>query len=141
MARYALARLGAQTPRPEPVTEVSVVPVIDISLVLLVILFVTAPLLSDPGLPVALPAARRAADPGDALAVTCTADGRLSVLAAPSSWPALAADLQRELARRPGAEVLLRADADAPYRLVSRLLAAAKAAGAERIALATAPVK
>ncbi len=48
MAKYAALRLRAQTPEPQPVTEVNIIPVIDISLVLLVILFVTAPLLSSP---------------------------------------------------------------------------------------------
>ena len=57
MAKYALLRMRANSPEPEPVTEVNIIPVIDISLVLLVILFVTAPLLAYPTLPVELPPA------------------------------------------------------------------------------------
>ena len=46
MAKFALLRLRRSQTEAEPVTEVNIIPVIDISLVLLVILFVTAPLLS-----------------------------------------------------------------------------------------------
>ena len=52
MARYSLLRLRHNQTEAEPVTEVNIIPVIDISLVLLVILFVTAPMLSYPNLPV-----------------------------------------------------------------------------------------
>ena len=137
MARYALLRLRAQTPEPEPVTEVNIIPVIDISLVLLVILFVTAPLLSYPTLPVNLPAAHQPPNQDLTIAVTCAKDGALSVRAASSSWAALATDLRREIQERPGSVVLLRVDRTVPYRTVQRLIAAAKAAGASEIALAT----
>jgi biopolymer transport protein ExbD len=141
MAKYALMRLRAQTPEAEPVTEVNIIPVIDISLVLLVILFVTAPLLSYPTLPVDLPPARQPLNQDLAIAVTYAKDGTLSVRAAPSSWSALVPDLRGEVEKRKGSVVLLRVDRAVPYRTVQRLIAAAKAAGASSIALATEPVK
>lgn len=139
MARYAMLRLRAQTPEAQPVTEVNIIPVIDISLVLLVILFVTAPLLSYPSLPVELPPARQPANQDLTIAVTYAGDGTLSVRAAVSSWGALASDLQREIRKRPASIVLLRVEKTVPYRTVQRLIAAAKAAGAPSIALATEP--
>lgn len=139
MAKYAALRMRAATPEPEPVTEVNIIPVIDISLVLLVILFVTAPLLAYPTLPVDLPAASAPANQELTIAITYARDGSLAVRAAPSSWPALAGDLKTELARRRGSIVLVRADAATPYRVIQRLIAAAKAAGATQIALATEP--
>lgn len=139
MAKYALLRLRAQTPEAEPVTEVNIIPVIDISLVLLVILFVTAPLLSYPTLPVDLPSARQPPNQDLTIAVTYAKDGALSVRAAASSWENLAADLRAEVAKRRGSIVLLRVDRTVPYRTVQRLIAAAKAAGADSIALATEP--
>ncbi|MDE2490437.1 MAG: biopolymer transporter ExbD, partial [Elusimicrobia bacterium] len=126
---------------PEPAVEVNIIPVIDISLVLLVILFVTAPLLSYPALPVDLPKASEPPNQDLTIAVTFARDGSLSVRAAPSSWATLESDLAREVRRRPGEIVLLRVDAAAPYRVVQRLIAAAKAAGARSIALATEPPK
>jgi biopolymer transport protein ExbD len=102
---------------------------------------VTAPLLSYPALPVDLPPAAEPPNRDLTIAVTYARDGSLSVRAAPSSWAALESDLAREVRRRPGEIVLLRVDEAAPYRVVQRLLAAAKAAGAKSIALATEPPK
>ncbi len=139
MARYAALRLRSASPEPEPVTEVNIIPVIDISLVLLVILFVTAPLLSYPALPVDLPPASRPQNQDLTIAVTLDKSGVLSVRASPSSWEALSTDLRREVVRRPEEIVLLRVDKNTPYRQVERLIAAAKGAGAARVALATQP--
>lgn len=137
MAKYALLRLRAQTPEAEPVTKVNIIPVIDISLVLLVILFVTAPLLSYPTLPVDLPPAHQPLNQDLTIAVTYSKDGALSVRAAPSSWDRLVPDLGAEVAKRKSSVVLLRVDQAVPYRTVQRLIAAAKATGAKSIALAT----
>jgi len=141
MAKYAFLRLRAQTPQPQPVTEVNIIPVIDISLVLLVILFVTAPLLSYPTLPVDLPSAAQKPNQELTIALTYAKDGALSVRAAASTWETLVTDLRREIDRRRGSLVLVRADRAVPYRTIQRLIAAAKAAGAAQIALATEPPK
>jgi biopolymer transport protein ExbD len=141
MAKYAALRLRALTPEAEPVTEVNIIPVIDISLVLLVILFVTAPLLSYPTLPVELPPAAQPPNQDLTIAITYSKEGALSVRAADSSWTTLVPDVKRELARRPEQIVLLRVDQAVPYRTVQRLIAAAKSAGAAQIALATEPPK
>lgn len=139
MARYAFLRLRGRTPEPQPVTEVNIIPVIDISLVLLVILFVTAPLLSYPTLPVELPRASVPPNQELTIAVTYSKEGALSIRAAPTSWESLVPDLRREIARRPGEIALLRVSRDVPYRVVQRLIAAVKDAGAPSIALATEP--
>ncbi|HXT02147.1 MAG TPA: biopolymer transporter ExbD [Elusimicrobiota bacterium] len=141
MAKYALLRLRAQTPEAEPVTEVNIIPVIDISLVLLVILFVTAPLLSYPTLPVDLPPAHQKPNQDLTIAVTYAKDGALSVRAAASNWDRLVPDLSAEVAKRPESVVLLRVDQSVPYRTVQRLIAAAKSTGAKNIALATEQIK
>lgn len=141
MARYAFLRLRAKTPQPQPVTEVNIIPVIDISLVLLVILFVTAPLLSYPTLPVDLPRASQEPNQDLTIALTYSKGGVLSVRAATSSWQTVEADLRREVERRRGSIVLVRADQAVPYRVIQRLIAAAKSAGAANIALATEPPK
>lgn len=141
MAKYAFLRMRAQTPEAQPVTEVNIIPVIDISLVLLVILFVTAPLLSYPTLPVDLPLATQKPNQDLTIALTYSKEGALSVRAATSSWETVVADLRREVERRRGSLVLVRADKAVPYRIIQRLIAAAKNAGASQIALATEPPK
>lgn len=141
MAKYALLRMRAGTPEPEPVTEVNIIPVIDISLVLLVILFVTAPLLAYPTLPVDLPPASALPNQELTIAVTVAKDGQLSVRAAATTWEALVSDLRAEVDKKKGAIVLIRADKTTQYRVIQKLIAAAKSAGAKSIALATEPPK
>jgi biopolymer transport protein ExbD len=141
MAKYASMRLRAQTPEAEPVTEVNIIPVIDISLVLLVILFVTAPMLSYPSLKVDLPIASQPPNQDLTIAVTYAADGSMSIRAASSSWDALAPELKKEIDKKKDSIVLLRVDKTVPYRTVQRLIAAVKSTGARSIALAVEPPK
>lgn len=139
MAKFQLLRLRHSQEEAEPVTEVNIIPVIDISLVLLVILFVTAPLMSTPSLPVSLPKSTAPESQEPTVAVTLTQEGRLAVRALDCEWAELETSLRRELQRQPGATVLLRVDKAVPYRSAEKLLAAAKRAGAGKIALGTAP--
>lgn len=141
MAKYGALRMRALTSEPEPVTEVNIIPVIDISLVLLVILFVTAPLLAYPTLPVSLPNAAIPPNQDVTIAVTLFEDGRLAVRAADSKWETLISDLRKEVSQRKDSIVLIRADKAVPYREIQKLIAAAKSAGAPQVALATEPPK
>lgn len=134
--RYALLRLARDRGALEPVTEVNIIPVIDISLVLLVILFVTAPLMSYPNLPIELPRASAKEEEGRTITVSCTREERLAVASVELGWDGLSAALASELARAPDAAVILRADKSVPYRTIQRLIAAAQGAGARRISLA-----
>jgi biopolymer transport protein ExbD len=118
-------------------TEVNIIPVIDISLVLLVILFVTAPLLSYPNVPVDLPLSSAKESQDRTVTVTYTKDGRLAVGPLDSNWNILEAQVRRDLERLPGATLVLRADKASAYRDIQRLLASAKNAGAAKISLAT----
>ena len=75
------------------------------------------------------------------IALTYAVDGTLSVRAAASTWDTVAGDLRREVDKKNGSIVLIRADKSVPYRTIQRLIAVAKAAGAAQIALATEPAK
>ena len=118
-------------------TEVNIIPVIDISLVLLVILFVTAPMLSTPNLAVSMPTSGAPESEEPTVNVTLTADGRLAVRSEEASWENLDRRLRSALAKDPTATVLLRVDKIVPYRSAQKLLIAAKQAGAGKIALGT----
>ncbi|MBI5208501.1 MAG: biopolymer transporter ExbD [Elusimicrobia bacterium] len=137
--RFPLLRLRALQEEAKPVTEVNIIPVIDISLVLLVILFVTAPLLSVPNVNIELPPAGAPAGQEPFIAVTYALDGRLSLMSQPTDWDNLAKELGTEVKRRPDAAVVLRVDKLVPYRIVQRLLETAKDAGASRVALGGQP--
>ena len=139
--RYAMLSLRARTPEAEPVTEINIIPVIDVSLVLLVILFVSAPLMSYPSLPVELPRATSAESQERFIPVTRTARGELAVGGDRTDWEGLPALLSAAIRKLPDAPVVMRVDKSVPYRDVERLIAAAKEAGARSIALGTESVK
>ena len=128
------------TPAPPIITRVNVTPIIDVALVLVIILLVTAPMLSVADLGVNLPQAHtREAEDERNVSVTLGTDGRLAVDDAVVRPDQLRARLAARLAE-PGNEhvlVVIRADSSAPYAAVRRLLEDARAAGAQRLAIAT----
>ena len=122
------------------ITKINVTPIIDVALVLVIILLVTAPMLSVADLPVDLPQARtREAEDERNVSVTLAATGRLAVDEEVVAPEALVSTLRGKLAE-PGNEnvlVVVRADSGAPYAAVRKILSEAKAAGASRLAIAT----
>ncbi len=124
----------------EIIAKVNVVPIIDVSLVLVIILLVTAPLLTVADLPVDLPQARtREAEDQRNVSITLGSNGALALDDKALPRETLRAALAARLAQ-PGNEdvlVVVRADSGAPYGTVRGLLDDAKAAGAKHIAIAT----
>src|SRR5437899_1950299 len=106
------------------ITKVNVTPIIDVALVLVIILLVTAPLLSVADLPVDLPQARtREAEDERNVSITLSTTGRLAVddkVVAPEE---LGSYLRGKLSQRENENVLVivRADSGAPYEAVRRL--------------------
>jgi biopolymer transport protein TolR len=127
-------------PRSEIITRVNVTPIIDVALVLVIILLVTAPMLSIADLPVDLPQAHtREAEDERNLSVTLGSDGQLAIDKEIIRPDQLRARLGARLAEPGNAHVLvvIRADSGTPYSQVRGLLREAKEAGAERLAIAT----
>jgi len=124
----------------EPITRINVTPIIDVALVLVIILLVTAPMLSQADLPVDLPQARtREADNERNVSITYSSAGELAL-----DDRRVPADLFRGALRaklaEPGNEnvlVIVRADSGVPYGAVRELLDEARTAGAHRVAIAT----
>ena len=132
--------MRAPAPKQELITKVNVTPVIDVALVLVIILLVTAPMMSVADLPVNLPAARtREAEDQRNVSITVAASGQMAV----DDKGVSAAQLRDALALRlaePGNEgvlVVVRADQDVPFAVVRHTLEDARAAGAKRLAIAT----
>jgi len=122
------------------ITRVNVTPIIDVALVLVTILLVTAPMLTAADLPVNLPQARtREADDERNVSITRTVGGELAVDRQHVVWADLRPTLQSVLARAGNQDVLVvvRADSGVPYGEIRALLAEARAAGAQRLAVAT----
>jgi len=124
---------------PEMITKVNVTPIIDVALVLVIILLVTAPLISVADLPVNLPQAHtREAEDQRNVSITLGSGGELAVDDRIVAESELTAALAARLADL-GSDVLVvvRADADAPAGRVRELLDLARGAGAKRLAIAT----
>jgi biopolymer transport protein TolR len=128
------------SPHPEPITRINVTPIIDVALVLVIILLVTAPMLSVADLPVDLPRARsRDAEDERNVSVTLGANGELAVDQQRIASQDLRTVLSARLSEPGNADVLVvvRADSGAPHAEVRALLNEARAAGATRLAIAT----
>ncbi len=127
-------------PRQTLITKVNVTPIIDVALVLVIILLVTAPLLSVADLPVNLPQAQtRESEDERNLSITLSSTGDLALDDDLVTRAALGPALRERLSERENenALVVVRADSDASYSAVRELLETARAAGAKRLAIAT----
>ena len=139
-----------------PMSEINVVPYIDVMLVLLVIFMATAPLLMQ-GVEVELPAADNEPLPDtnepDPLVVSMRADGSIWVnVGAPDdpdneqdgnrvSIGNLAAQVEKILETRPELPVYVRADTALAYGRVIEVMAVLQQGGARSVGLVTDPVQ
>jgi biopolymer transport protein TolR len=125
---------------PEAITKINVTPIIDVALVLVIILLVTAPMMSVADLPVDLPSARtREAEDERNLSVTVATDGSMAVDNQIVTKETLGPVLAKRLAEPGNKDVLVivRADTNTPYTDVRQVLDRARLAGATRLAIAT----
>ena len=124
----------------ELITRVNVTPIIDVALVLVIILMVTAPLLSVADVPVDLPQAQtREAEDERNISITLGTHGELAVDETRVGSESLTGFLRSRLGEEGNSSVLVvvRADSGAPYAAVRDVLEKARAAGAQRLAIAT----
>jgi biopolymer transport protein TolR len=134
--------------RRRPMAEINVVPYIDVSLVLLIIFMVTAPMLQT-GVDVELPQAEaKAVDPREDLPIIISVkvDGSLFLDAGNRGdeeveEAGLAARVTDALAKKPGLAVLIRGDKAVDYGRVVTLMATLKNAGVPSVGLMTSPAE
>src|SRR5690242_12057614 len=120
-----------------PLAGVNIIPVIDVSLVLLIILLATSPILNLPGFEVKLPKAVTAESKERNISISLSLKGDLAVNEATVNWNTLAPAIQKELADKKDFLVIIRADQGVAYGQVEQVMEQAKKAGAQRIAIAT----
>ena len=122
------------------VAEINVTPLTDIFLVLLIIFMVTSTALTQQGTRVNLPrAAAGGAEPAGII-ITATADHRVEINGKPVTMEALGPALAEALQKSSERNVILQGDRDVVLEQAVQLMTVAKEAGAEKIAIATAPV-
>ena len=136
--------------RRRPMSQINVVPFIDVMLVLLIIFMVTAPLLQQ-GVEVDLPQAQAETmepDPerGEPVVVTVSRDGQMSLNQGPQvNVPLEPRDLGEIvaglLAQRPNTQVYVRGDRNVDYGRVVDAMVTVQAAGVSRVGLITDPAE
>ncbi|XSG84820.1 MAG: protein TolR [Methylohalobius sp. ZOD2] len=136
-----------ERPRRRPMAEINVVPYIDVTLVLLIIFMVTAPLLQS-GVDVNLPQAEAkpvATEDTPPLIVTVAGDGQFYVASGRDreavEYKPLLARVAAELRLKPETRVLVAGDDQVPYGRVVRVMAALQEAGVEQVGLLTRPMQ
>ena len=136
----AFGRLERQAGAP-PMSDINMTPLVDVMLVLVVILIITAPLLAS-SIRLDLPRTP-AAKPNEApLFVTVVLDkaGQAFLDDKPASDEQLAQRLAQAAKANPETEIQLRADAAVPYGRVVQVMGAAQKAGLNRIGFVAEPL-
>jgi biopolymer transport protein TolR len=131
-----------RTQGPQPMSDINVTPLVDVMLVLVVILIITAPLLAS-SVRLDLPRAE-GAQPGDVpsyVTVALDVTGQLYLDDRPLALDQLAVQLAAAARRNPDTEVQLRADKAVPYGKVVEVMGTAQKAGLSRIGFVAEPVK
>jgi biopolymer transport protein TolR len=120
------------------ISQINVVPLVDVMLVLLVIFMVTAPILQQ-GVSVQLPQAKAGALSGEEeqLVVTIDKKGAVYLNDNTITIDQLGPKLEAVVRLKPDKQVFLRADRSVPYGEVVRVMAAVKSAGVQSLGMIT----
>lgn len=131
-----MKRLQAQTEG--PIAKVNVTPIIDVALVLVIILMITAPMIAVSDVDVKLPEAQtRNLEGHDRISITLGPNGELAVDDQNITQAELQMNIAARLVDHQEAIVVIRADQSVAYAAVRKIVEAARAAGASRIAVGT----
>ena len=123
----------------ETQAEIQMTPLIDMVFILLMFFIVTDSFVSETGLDIQRPQASSSeALPPETIPVTLDAAGRITIDGRKASLFSIRAFLERRLRSRPGLAVVMVADKAVSIDRVVRVMDEVRAAGIDRIALATA---
>jgi biopolymer transport protein ExbD len=122
----------------DTISDINIVPLVDIILVVLIIFMVTAPALMKPSVKVNLPeAASGEASQPTLLAVTVTPDERILINNQEVDEDGARRIATEEFERNPEVQAVIAADRDVPYGLVIRVMDWIKSAGVKNLAVTT----
>lgn len=135
----SLTSVDPDTGDTDIMAEINVTPLTDIFLVLLIIFMVTSSALMQQGTKVNLPRAGTGVAEASGVIVTATADRRIEVNGQPVALENLRAALIDTLGKTEERNVILQGDRSVVLEQAVQIMTIAKEAGAEKIAIATAP--
>lgn len=120
----------------EIISEINIVPMVDVILVVLIIFMVTAPMIMKPSINVNLPkAASGEATTPSKLNITIASDGRLNLDGEAVEDAQVQAKAQAEVAANPEIQAIISADKDVPHGRVVSVLDIVKSAGVKKFAI------
>lgn len=121
-----------------PVARINVTPIIDVALVLVIVLLITAPMLTVRDLGIQLPDAETRGPEDEArISITLGQTGELALDEDLVTMETLVGELRERLAEDEDRLVVVRADQVADYRQVEDVLRLTREAGVRRVAIAT----
>ncbi|MCD6663039.1 MAG: biopolymer transporter ExbD [Comamonas sp.] len=131
---------GTQDDTDEVMNEINVTPLVDVTLVLLIIFIVTIPVMNH-AVPVQLPRAtsQKEVIQPQTIRLTITADGSYHWNEADITAGELEARLRQEAAKDPQPDLHIRGDKDVRYEYVAKAMSAAQRAGIRKIGFVTDP--
>ena len=121
-----------------PLSEINVVPLVDVMLVLLIIFMIAAPMMQH-GMPIDLPKVTTKPLPSkeDVQVLTITKDKAVILNEKSLNASDLKPAIQLLFANRPSKEIFLRADSRVPYGFVVACMGLIREAGVEKINIVT----
>jgi biopolymer transport protein ExbD len=122
----------------DSIAGINMAPIINVALVLVIVLIITAPILNIPSIPVNLPRAVTIEAKEQNITISYSKDGKVAIDTQVISWKDLVPKLKYRLKENSKALVIIRADKDVPYGEIEKIFdIVIKKAGAKRIAVAT----
>jgi biopolymer transport protein ExbD len=120
------------------VSGINITPIIDVTLVLVIVMLVTAPVIDIPNINVSLPEAVSTESKEKNVTISLGKDGRVAVGEEIVPWDSVPAKINSRLRQDKNMVVIIRADKDVEYVSVESLIEMVKTkSAAKRIAVAT----
>lgn len=120
----------------DAISEINVVPLVDIVLVVLIIFMVTAPMFMKPSINVNLPkAASGEQSVPSQLSISIAKSGRVVLNGSDADDAKIQAKAQEELTKNPEIQAIISADQEVPHGTVVRVIDLVKLAGVKKFAI------
>jgi biopolymer transport protein TolR len=132
--------MNTSRPSKGPLSEINMIPLIDVMLVLLIVFMIAAPMMQQ-GMPIDLPKVTTKALPSkeEAQIVTITKDRQVSLNAKKLEVKDLKESVRFLFANKSNKEVFLKADSAVPYGFVVTCMGIIREAGVEKVNIVTRP--
>lgn len=128
--------MAMKTEQDEAISDINVVPLVDIILVVLIIFMVTAPMIMKPSINVNLPKAASGEQTNPTqLNITVTQDGSILLNGAPATEEQVRSKAVEQVATNPEVQAVIAADQAVPHGKVVSVLDLVKSSGVKKFAI------